>query len=554
MDHATSFMTRLRRHTPQGRNDSPSPQRVSRIKRWDVPFAAERLPTELIDYVLANPAMAGIDPADFPPELALNDLIANDTRPIQLNRGDVIYRAGEFGTSLYLVLYGVVKELRAPAPSRRSTTMNRLAKSVGFGLAPSQLSTRSPGAEGVRTCECGVMFGIAEAMNRGPRRSTMVADDDNTVVLEIRWAGARELRHLSSAFRAVTDRQHSHDAVWQALSNCTALEHLSDRTLIELFPQARFEWFGSYEWGHSYLRAIDQSGMGQLLDHEPQVVAHGDYLDEIIIVESGLLRVTQNRGAGQQTVGYLNAGDCVGLPAPFGDPKFSRAETDPQSFKYGLSAIGYAGLVRLPTVVLDQVLQPKQARPASRKVRDNQKSLDFEHQSRVDFSVDHRFVNGTQAMAIDMDRCVNCDECVRACADTHDGVARFVRTGPSHANIMITHACMHCQDPVCLIGCPTGAIDRRPDTGDVTIDESQCIGCTICANSCPYGNIRMEPAHTPTNRPIVDESGQAVLKAIKCDLCYGQKNGPACHRACPHDALTRVDIGSAAYLGSRRKR
>jgi Fe-S-cluster-containing hydrogenase component 2 len=32
------------------------------------------------------------------------------------------------------------------------------------------------------------------------------------------------------------------------------------------------------------------------------------------------------------------------------------------------------------------------------------------------------------------------------------------------------------------------------------------------------------------------------MKATKCDLCASQHGGPACQRACPHDALRRVDM------------
>jgi hypothetical protein len=42
---------------------------------------------------------------------------------------------------------------------------------------------------------------------------------------------------------------------------------------------------------------------------------------------------------------------------------------------------------------------------------------------------------------------------------------------------------------------------------------------------------------------IVDEiTRQPILKATKCDLCASQLGGPACARACPHDALIRIDM------------
>ena len=56
---------------------------------------------------------------------------------------------------------------------------------------------------------------------------------------------------------------------------------------------------------------------------------------------------------------------------------------------------------------------------------------------------------------------------------------------------MVANACMHCVDPVCMIGCPTGAIHRESIEGQVVINDRTCVGCATCANSCPYDNIQM---------------------------------------------------------------
>ena len=108
---------------------------------------------------------------------------------------------------------------------------------------------------------------------------------------------------------------------------------------------------------------------------------------------------------------------------------------------------------------------------------------------------------------------------------------------------MFTNACMHCLDPVCMIGCPTGAIGRDPQSGNVTINDMTCIGCATCANSCPYENIRMVEINDTKGRKILDqETNQPIVKATKCDFCIDQLGGPACQRACPHDALIRLDL------------
>ncbi len=158
-------------------------------------------------------------------------------------------------------------------------------------------------------------------------------------------------------------------------------------------------------------------------------------------------------------------------------------------------------------------------------------------------------MNGSQTMLIDLDRCTRCDDCVRACADTHGGNPRFIRHGEQIGRFMVANACMHCVDPVCMIGCPTGAIHRVATGGQVAINDPTCIGCGICAWSCPYDNIRMVEVRDRSGAIRIEpETGAPVLKATKCDLCVDQPGGPACQRACPHDALIRMDMADTVAL------
>ena len=43
-----------------------------------------------------------------------------------------------------------------------------------------------------------------------------------------------------------------------------------------------------------------------------------------------------------------------------------------------------------------------------------------------------------------------------------------------------------------------------------------------------------------------DADLRPILKATKCDLCVENYGGPACARACPHDALTRMNMNDLA--------
>ena len=94
-----------------------------------------------------------------------------------------------------------------------------------------------------------------------------------------------------------------------------------------------------------------------------------------------------------------------------------------------------------------------------------------------------------------------------------------------------------------MIECPTGAISRRVESGVVVINDATCIGCGLCANNCPYNAIRMVEIRSADGSFIRDPKTQAPIpKATKCDLCTDQLGGPACQRACPHDALVRIDL------------
>ena len=155
--------------------------------------------------------------------------------------------------------------------------------------------------------------------------------------------------------------------------------------------------------------------------------------------------------------------------------------------------------------------------------------------------VELNLYNSQNTLLIDLERCTRCDECVKACSDAHDGVARFTRDGPRFGKYLVTMACRSCTDPKCMVGCPVGSI-RRTDSLEIQI-EDWCIGCERCANQCPFGNINMveRPAPAAKAEPGKEAAAPAVLlKATVCDLCSGY-DSPNCVYACPHDAAIRVN-------------
>ena len=97
-------------------------------------------------------------------------------------------------------------------------------------------------------------------------------------------------------------------------------------------------------------------------------------------------------------------------------------------------------------------------------------------------------------------------------------------------------SCLHCEDAPCVTVCPTGASYKREEDGIVLVNEDSCIGCGLCAWSCPYGAREMDPA-------------EGVMK--KCTLCVDriynehlaeEDRVPACVRTCPTSARHFGDL------------
>ena len=158
------------------------------------------------------------------------------------------------------------------------------------------------------------------------------------------------------------------------------------------------------------------------------------------------------------------------------------------------------------------------------------------------FLHENQLINGRQAMVIDMNKCIHCNDCITACAKTHDGEPKFRLDGKKSGMHMVASACMHCFDAVCLVGCPTNAIEYDLDNRIIKINNDTCIGCGICALSCPYNTIEMVKQRDKYDNFLLGENGKSVLKASKCDLCIDIFGGPACVRACPTSALSRSNF------------
>ncbi len=364
----------------------------------------------------------------------------------------------------------------------------------------------------------GEIFGEIGALNGWPMPVTATTLTKCRLV-QIRVPALRRMKKASEGFKEKIDRIYRERALKSQLSTSPLFGCCSEDFIAELAERV------------------------ELLSREPGeiVVEEGQRAESVYLVRSGFMRLSKRAGRGQRATTYLSKG------MTFGEIELLIPEIE--DWTSTVSSAGYSELVRISNREIRQVLRlfPDLEQPlweqAVARIKETGSSLRSLQKSEfLEFSLDRGLVEGNSILAIDLTRCTRCDECVRACADTHGGRPRFVREGEKYENLLIARACYHCQDPVCLIGCPTGAI-RRANVGEVVeINEDVCIGCGNCANNCPYDAIVMHPTGEQWDQDALPKSlrGQDRLVASKCDLCYDSGHGPACVRSCPQGCAFRV--------------
>ncbi len=530
-----------------------------------------------------------IDPSSFPPTTSLAGILKHDCRLLDLKEGDLLVREGDYGSSAFLILFGEALVSLTPLPA--ALLGRKSSKPKGWGKAIAQLwqnsrfpetrddsATTTASAEQPRTnsvpqyflhdiprvvrqgetvaLKAGEFFGEISALTRSPRSATVIANSKMRV-LEIRWQGFRELLKRHPALNDRIQQLYRENSLRAHLRETPLFKSLSVEAIQQLADEVIFASYGNFEWNREF-KSTSRKDVSEKILAEPVIVAEGDYVNGLILIRSGFARLSRQHGDGHQTIAYLGKGQVVGLRE-----LVHNWQTGAQHpWLLSLRAVGYVDVLKIPTLAVEQLVLPelspdqipapiKSSESFTQPVENRRQAPRAEtvEAGLMEFLVEKRLINGTRAMLIDLDRCTRCDDCVRACASTHDNNPRFNRTGEKYDHWMIANACMHCLDPVCMIGCPTGAIGREQNDGIVVINDQTCIGCSACANSCPYGNIKMVEINDPQGNAIVDErSGLPIAQATKCDFCIDQLGGPACQRACPHEALVRIDLTTTEQI------
>ena len=459
-------------------------------------------------------------------------------RLLAYDSGEEIMRQGEWGgNTFYITVEGELDVYVRDAGAQKK--INQLPPGTCFG-------------------EMALLAGIE-------RNATVsVPANQKAVVLEVTRPALRLLRKLQT-FGNILDETYRSHGTGRVLEDLALLngKPLSAALTEELRRSARYMVYGKHH----------------VLCQEDKPV------DRLILIKSGWVRRSHGvpfhvaspevvLGMDESTgVDFLGGGNCLGL----------EGVVEPDAWQYRASVMARTEVFEVP-------LDTFSSDPALRKELANAFSAfptagsslpitiealpDLNALKAAEEEIATGIIDGTNVLVMDMDLCIRCGNCSLACHTVH-GQSRLLRRGIQierpvaigrkrlqHA--LVPQVCMHCSDPECLTGCPTGSISRAP-LGHIDIDPHTCIGCFDCATQCPYDAISMVPRASPPpatgfatklrkaisfriDPPKSSETSDDVV-AIKCNLCEDTPLNPpgarrkkySCEENCPTGALVRVD-------------
>lgn len=437
---------------------------------------------------------------------------------------ELIIEEGSFGNCLYLLIGG----------------------SVGVSKGPEgrPLARLGPGS----------FFGEMTLISGLPRTASITALED-CLTVEVPRRAFEAWMQRPGPFRNVMDRTYLERGLANHLQIIPEFADIAPDIFDQLVKKARLRIFSKDE----------------------MIVREGDEADSLYIIRDGYVRVVKTMAGGEQrTVAYLNDGAYFGETALIHSMR--REATVWAMGKVEVIQVlkeDFFALLNLDAGLLSRL----EARESKKQSGQYGISDLTAHQGFIGAVVERGVIKATSALVIHLNACTRCGNCVKACAELHDGISRLTRHGmlfeapppPKKLipeRMMVATSCMHCLDPECMIGCPTGAITRDVN-GEVVINDS-CIGCGNCARRCPYGNISMadlpveeeletqpavasilgaylkfwrNPGHESPTPDTPPEPQKAVVRriAVKCDLCQAYNHNHGCVHNCPYSAIERID-------------
>lgn len=469
-------------------------------------------------------------------------------RLLTYSPGEVIVREGEWGgNTFYLSVAGELQVLAADESGEKR-----------------RVGTIAPG-----TC-----FGERSILAGVPRNATVMVPENgpDATVVELVRPALRLLRSLKKFAGKVdaTYREHGLGNTIAAIQEAAG-GALNPVELVALGNLAQFMAYGKHHL----------------------LVEEGKPIEKLFLIRGGWVRRVRGvpiyrditESAGPSTLipeDFLGAGNCLGLEALAGQ----------NTWQYSAEMMARTEVLEIPLKELrvdSQLCERVGKAFADFSLADDDTSLRARAETSTLTAAEKEIATGivdaVNLLVMDMDLCVRCGNCSLACHKVH-GQSRLLRRGihierpiqpgsNASQHVLAPSVCMHCKDPECLTGCPTGAIFRDPK-GHVDIDSHTCIGCFDCATQCPYNAISMVPRDAPAParvnlvtrvknlfsvsapKPAAAEEADDMV-AIKCNLCESTPLNPSgaarpaysCEENCPTGALVRVN--PQEYFGEIEK-
>jgi CRP-like cAMP-binding protein/Fe-S-cluster-containing hydrogenase component 2 len=453
-------------------------------------------------------------------------------------KGDIIFREGDYGSTAFYILEGTVdiylaspqghvdtegtgngffsklrNKLKGRADHQREEE-NLIKKFISID-ANIDLEYDNP----VAKLGPGELFGEMTCMSFYPRSATVRAETD-CVMLEM-LRNVLDVMQKNKTFRAQLELNYRQRALETHLRSVPIFSTLTSNFIEHLREEV------------------------ELIRYAPGdvIFEQGDKADAFYLVRIGFVKVTEHYPGGELVLAYLSKGSYFGEIGLLGGGGVRTATC---------SALDHTEVVKISAHDFNEMMATfpdiadRLKAVSDDRIRENKNRFKQVSTVPVDQFLQQGLMEAQSLLVLDLEKCTRCDQCVKGCADSHDGVTRLIRDGLRFDHYLVATSCRQCRDPLCMVGCPVGAI-RRKNSLEVII-EDWCIGCGVCANNCPYGNINLQEFAVKESGEVFAQAGDAqarlkkarvIRKATSCNLCHDHPE-PSCVYSCPHDAAHRV--------------
>ena len=400
--------------------------------------------------------------------------------------GEGIVREGEYGDSAFLILEGRARMYLEPIaldqlgrkPQKKRSIWERLrsliqnnnrghefittdavknsglrakddpfpSDSLGRAKHPWFLPKRVLNLEGkpvaphkTKVMAPGELIGELSVLFRSHRIATVTSDterQEGTHVLEIKIHALRELSKISREVKRFVENHFREQSLARFVKSSELFADCPRELQDEIVREVAL---------HSY-KAGDR------------ILEEGDSVPSFYVILAGFVRLSHKMGKKELNFDYLESGGFLGNPLLENNPPLSSSAT----------ALNNVQVIQLNSQLMQKVLAIGRIRGKVQWTawfRDSEvEKLDSQigGLSLLNYGINNKLLNGQSIMVIDLDRCTRCDDCVQACADSHDGVPRFVRDGEKFDNLLFPRILYALPRPVVHGGLPKRRSAPRP--------------------------------------------------------------------------------------------